>query len=174
MTVLLGLDLSVTAAAAVAVPLDYEGDFARVASVVIGEKLRRDATDVERARRTETIAARLVRFALENRCSIAYVESYAFGQRTAAHTLGEVGGVVRLELVRAGLDVRTANIGSARKLLLGRVPRQDAKIAVAEALRAAGAPLDWSLDVTDAMACANLGLSMLGGYCFAQGEERAA
>lgn len=174
MTVLLGLDLSLTAAAGVAVPLDYEGRFERVRSIVVGERLRRDATDVERARRTETIAARLVRFALENRCSVAYVEGYAFSQRLAAHALAELGGVTRLELVRAGIDVRTANMGSARKLLLGRVPRQDAKVAVAEAFRAAGVPLDWSLDVTDAMACANLGLAELGGYCFAQAGERAA
>jgi len=173
MTVVLGLDLSLTAAAAVAVPLDYDGDFRRIVALVVGEKLRRDATDAERARRTETIAARLVRFALENRAAVAYVEGYAFSQRTAAHALAELGGVVRLELVRAGIDVQTANVGSARKLLLGKVPRQDAKVAVAEAFRAAGAPLDWSLDETDAMACANLGCSLLGGYCFAMGERAA-
>lgn len=174
MTVLLGLDLSVRAAAAVAVPMDYDGRFDRVRSLVVGEPLRRDSTDVERARRCETIATRLVRFALESRCSVAYVEGYAFSRRTAAHTLAELGGVVRLELVRAGLDVRTANMGTARKLLLGRVPRgSDPKAMVAEAFRAAGAPIDWSLDVTDAMACANLGLSLLGGYCFAQGERAA-
>jgi hypothetical protein len=89
--------------------------------------------------------------------------------RTSAHSLGEVGGVVRLELVRAGLDIRTANMGSARKLLLGKVARADAKMAVYAALRAAGAPFE-TADETDAMCAANWGLSELGGFCFAQTE----
>lgn len=75
--VLLGLDLSVTAAAAVAVPLDWDGQWSRVRSVVVGERLRRDASDVERARRTETIAARLVAFAQSAGATMAYVESAA-------------------------------------------------------------------------------------------------
>jgi hypothetical protein len=76
--------------------------------------------------------------------------------------LGEVGGVVRLELVRAGIELRTANMGTARKLLLGKVPRSDAKMAVYAALRAAGARFE-TADEAHAMAAANLGLSELGG-----------
>jgi hypothetical protein len=44
-TVLLGLDLSLTASAAVAVPLDWDGSWSRVSSLVVGEKLRKDASD---------------------------------------------------------------------------------------------------------------------------------
>jgi Holliday junction resolvasome RuvABC endonuclease subunit len=171
--VLLGLDLSVTAAAAVAVPVDWDGEWKRVRSVVVGEKLRRDATDLERARRTETIATRLVAFARATGATCAFIESYGFAMRTAAHTLGEIGGVVRLELVRAGIEVRTANMGTARKLLLGKVPRSDAKMAVYAALRAAGARFETG-DEADAMAAVNLGLSELGAFCFAQSADNAA
>lgn len=164
---LLGLDLSTRAAAAVAVPLAWDGQWSRVASLVVGEKLRRDATDAERARRTETIAARLVAFAKSHGVTQAWIEGYAFAQRDSAHTLGELGGVVRLELIRAGIEIRTANMGTARKLLLGRVPRSDVKVAVFAALRAAGASFE-TTDEADAFCAVNLGLADLGGYCFAQ------
>ncbi len=167
MTVLLGLDLSATAAAAVAVPLAWDGQWSRVASLVAGEQLHRDSTDAERARRTETIASRIVAFARAQRATVAWIESYGFNQRTAAHTIGEVGGVVRLELVRAGVEIRTAPMSTARKLLLGKLPRSDIKVAIFSALRSAGARFD-SCDEADAFVCANYGLAELGGYCFAQ------
>lgn len=167
MTVLLGLDLSLTASAAVAVPLDWDGDWSRVRSCVVGEKLRRDASDAERARRTETIAARLVAFARATGATKAFIEGYAYGLKTSAHSLGELGGVVRLELVRAGLELVTVPMQTARKLLLGRCPRQGAKVAVAEALRAAGARFE-AFDEFDAMAVANWGLSDAGVWSFAQ------
>lgn len=164
--VLLGLDLSTRAAAAVAVPLDWYGRWQAVRSIVVGEKLRRDATDAERARRCENIAARIVAFARATGATCAWIESYAFAQKVAAHTLAEVGGVVRLELVRAGIELHTAQMSTARKMLLGKVPRADVKVAVFAAFRAAGAPFE-TCDEADAMAAANLGLSELGGYCFA-------
>jgi hypothetical protein len=167
MTVLLGLDLSTRAAAAVAVPATWDGVWSRTTSIVVGEALRRDATDEERARRTETIAARLVAFASSQGATEAWIEGYAFSRQTAAHTLAELGGVVRLELVRAGVDVRTANISTARKLLLGRVPRQDAKAAAQSALFAAGAPRAWSADECDAFVACNFGLSETPeAFCF--------
>jgi hypothetical protein len=164
---LLGLDLSLAASAAVAVPLDWDGQWSRVRSCVAGEKLRKDASDAERARRTETIAARLVGFARTVCATSAWVEGYAFGGSTHAHSLGELGGVVRLELVRAGIELHTVNMGTARKFLLGKCPPAGAKVAVCEAFRAAGARFE-TLDEYDAMAVANWGLSELGGYCFAQ------
>lgn len=165
MTSILGLDLSLQAAAAVACPLNWDGQWSRVRSVVVGEPLHRDATDAERARRTETIAARLVDFAQATGATVAFIEGYAFSMRSSAHSLGELGGVVRLELVRAGIELRTANMGTARKLLLGECPK-GAKVAVTKALRAAGASFA-TLDEYDAMTCANFGLSEFGGYCFA-------
>jgi Holliday junction resolvasome RuvABC endonuclease subunit len=166
-TVLLGVDLGTRVCAAVAVPTDWDGDWKRVRSMTVGEKLRRSATDEERARRTETIATRLVAFARETGASEAWIESYAFSRKTAAHTLGELGGVVRLELVRAGVHVRTAQLSTARAMLLGKVPRSDAGIAVYTALRAAGAPFT-TADEAAAFCAANLGLSEIGGCFFGQ------
>lgn len=166
---ILGLDLSLNASAAVSVPISWDGDWSRVRSCVVGEKLRRDASDAERARRTETIAMRLVAFARSSGATKAFIEGYAYGLKTSAHSLGELGGVVRLELVRAGIELVTVPMQTARKLLLGRCPRQGAKVAVAEALKAAGARFE-TLDEFDAMAVLNWGLSEVGGYCFAGSE----
>jgi hypothetical protein len=165
--VLLGIDLGIRACAAVACPLDWSGDWSRVRSIVVGEPLKRDASDAERARRTEAIATKLLGFARETGASLALVESYAYGKSTAAHTLGEVGGVVRLELVRSALDVRTVNLSTARKLLLGKVPPSDAGVACYAALRAAGAGFS-TADEAAAFTVLNVALAEAGAYCFAQ------
>jgi hypothetical protein len=170
----LGVDLGTRVTAAVLVPLDWAGDWTRVQHVTCGEPLGRDATDAQRARRTEAIARLVVDLAESSRWVriVAYIESYGYSQRTAAHTLGELGGVVRLELLRRAVELRTANMGSARKFLLGKVPRkgQDAKEEIRVTLRAAGAPADpfESLDVCDAFTAANWGLAELGAYALAQ------
>lgn len=174
---LLGLDLSATAAAAVAVPLDWDGEWRRVRWTVVGEPLVKSASDADRARRTERIAQAIVRFAHEHRAFVAWIESYAFSMRTMAHTLGEVGGVVRLELVREGIAVHTANMSTSRKLLLGTLPSRGSPVSAkqesARVLAAAGAPLEWieqkGLDLVDAFTAVNLGLSCEpGAYCYAQ------
>jgi hypothetical protein len=170
--ILMGLDLSATHAAAVVVPLGWDGDFRRVRTLVTGESLPRDASDEQRARRCERVATALVGFARANAVTEVWIEGYAFAQRTSAHTLAEVGGVVRLEFVRAGIAIHTANMGTARKLLLGKLPSKGAKFAAHAALHAAGSPA-WTHDEADAFVCANLGLSEhAGAYCFAASEEQ--
>ena len=167
MTVLMGLDLSARAAACMIVGTHWDGQFSRVATRTFGESLAKDATDLERARRCELIADQIVGFAQGLLVTEAWIEGYAFSRHDSAHTIGEVGGVVRLELVRAGIAIHTANMGTARKLLLGKCPRKGAKVAAAQALRAAGSPA-WTLDESDAFVCANLGLSEhAGAFCFA-------
>lgn len=175
MSAILGLDLSTRCAAAVAVPLGWNLEFWKVRTLVVGEPLGRSATDAERARRNAEIAMQIVAFTLDYGCSVAWFESYAFAARTAhAHSLGEVGGVVRHELVRAGVEIRTANVSTARKLLLGKIPRGKgaAKNAVAEALRAAGASFR-TLDESDAFCCANFGLAEAGLPFFGQAPRSA-
>jgi hypothetical protein len=168
---LMGLDLSAKAAAACAVPLDWDGSFERIRTCIVGKSLRCDATDEERARRCEGIARQLVAFARTHRVTEAWIEGYAFSMRTSAHTLAEVGGCVRLELVRSGISIRTANMGTARKLLLGKLPRRGAKVAVHAALHSAGSP-QWTLDEADAFVAVNLGLSEhAGAWFFAQSPE---
>ena len=168
----LGVDLGTRVTAAVLVPLNWDGNWTRVQHVTCGEQLHRDATDWQRVLRTAGIAQVLARLAASRSSVVAYSESYGYSQRTAAHTLGELGGVVRYVLSRDGVELRTANLSSARKLLLGKVPRkgQDAKEEIRVTLRAAGAPADpfESLDVCDAFTAANWGLAELGAYALAQ------
>src|SRR4051812_4927637 len=101
----LGLDLSPTASACFAVPLDWDGEWRRTTRLTVGEHLSRTASDTARARRCESIAARIVGFALQHRVTVAYIEGYAFGRADQAHTIAEVSGVVRLELVRVGIEI---------------------------------------------------------------------
>jgi len=167
---ILGLDLSLTASAAVACRTNWDGDWSRVQSLVIGEPFTKGASQEQGARRTETIAASLVAFAQSVGATQAWIEGYAYSQAKAAHSLGELGGVVRLELVRAGIEIHTVTASEARKLLLGHNPRKGAKVAVAEAFRASGARFD-TLDEYDAMCVANFGLAEIpGAYCFATAE----
>ena len=169
MSAIVGIDIGARFAAFVGVPLNWDGDWKRVLSLVIGEPLRRDASDLERVRRCESIAMQGARFAVSNGADAAWIEGYAFSQNTAAHVLAEVGGCVRLELARAGIALHTANMGTSRKLLLGRLPRKGAKDAVIATLRAAGAMFE-TPDEYDAFTAANLGLAAAGAYCFAQSE----
>lgn len=165
---LMGLDLSPTASAAFAVPFDWDGVWSRTACITAGESLSRGAPDTARALRCETIATQIVAFARQHRVTIAYIEGYTFGRSDQAHTIAEVSGVVRLELVRTGIEIVSAPASAARKLLLGKVPRFDQKAAVYAAFRAAGAPIT-SFDEADALAAANYGLSEHGAYCFTMG-----
>jgi len=169
---IMGLDLSPTASAAFSAPLDWDGDWRRTARLTVGESLPRDASDTARARRCETIATRLVAFAKQHNVTQIWIEGYAFSRADQAHSIAEVSGVVRLELVRAGLEIRSVPASSVRKLLLGKVPRSQAKAAVYAAFKAAGAPIE-TFDEGDALAVANYGLSENGAFCFASFQEAA-
>ena len=177
---ILGLDLSARAAAAVAVPREWDGVWRRVKTLVVGEALGRDATDRDRALRCIYIAEQIVGFARRQAVTHAWIEGYAFSQHTAAHTIAEVGGVVRAELLRAGIEIRTANMSTARKLLLGKLPprrtadekagkvkKPTAKDAVVEALRMAGAAFR-TVDEYDGFTAANFGMSEIGGFFYGQ------
>jgi len=172
MSVILGLDLSLNAAAAVAVPANWDRVWSRVNTVVVGEVLSTMATLEERARRTQSIARKLCAFARQHNVTHAWIEDYAFSRKSASvHALAELGGVVKLALAEEGIVLERANMGTARKLLLGMGRGKGIKLAVYDAWLAAGRRFE-SLDESDAMACANLGLSHLGGYFF--GQEEAA
>lgn len=157
---LLGLDLSARVAAAVAVPTDWGGDWHRVGAMSYGFELALIAEEEDRIDRCEEIAERIVSFAIAHGCVEAWIEGYAFAQVTGAYTLGELGGIVKSRLKAAGIKLRRANMGTARSLLLGRIPRGKgmAKKAVVRTLEAAGARFA-TVDENEAMVCANLGLS---------------
>lgn len=180
----MGLDLSARAAAAVSVPSNWTGSWgSEVSSLVVdGGQVPHD-DDMARVLRTIEVAERLVDFAKQNRVEVAWIEGYAFRQNNSAHTVAEVGGVVRAELVRAGVEVRTVMMQTARKLLLGKLPRpqkkakrkrgepkpETTKDLVAATLRAAGIEFR-TLDEYDAMAVLNWGMAQRGRFFFAQPE----
>jgi len=171
----MGLDLSTRASAAIVLPRNWAGDWTMMRSLVFGSALEKTATVRDRALRTESIAEAVVQFGNDYGVRHVWIEGYAFSRVSAStHILAELGGVVKLELVRAGMQVQIANMGTARKLLLGRVPRGKgaAKKGALKALRAAGMPFrsgkdTWN-DEADAFVAANFGMSELGGHCFAQ------
>jgi hypothetical protein len=161
--VILGLDTSLRQSAAVALPLDWTvGDWSAVRSMVVGRSLKKDASEHDKIERLAYLAHELVDFAVKVGATHAFVEDYSYSRANQAHQLGELGGVVRVRLRDAGVSVHVVPLASARKLLLGKVPRSDAKVAVFSALRAVG----WSvstLDEADAFACANYALTEFGG-----------
>lgn len=175
----MGLDLSARAATAVTVPFDWDGSApdADVKSLVVDGGQLSHGDDMGRARRTIEVAERLVGFARANRVTVAWIEGYAFAQRTGAYDVAEVGGVVRAELVRNGVEVRTVMMQSARKLLLGKIPPSSVRRArkngikdiVADVLRAAGLEFG-TLDEYDAMVVLNWGMAESGRFFFAQSE----
>lgn len=173
----MGLDLSTRASAAQILPLNWGGDWTMMRTVVTGAALTKAASEDDRSARIELIALELVELAEAYGVRDVWIESYAFSA-PGAHTAGELGGVVRLELRRAGCTLHVAHMSTARKLLMGYLPKgaKGSQAAKKEALRvlvAAGMPFKSTkkaehFDEADAFVAANLGLAEAGGYCFAQ------
>ena len=171
----IGFDLSLTAPAAVALPIDWRpGDWKRVQSWLLKPKAPKGDDvrgQIERYMIIATWACDVVAQATgipgapgHYRAGCA-IEAYAFSRNNAqASKLMELGGVVRVGLFTAcGIVPETVATSSARKLLLGKVPKSDQKIAVQRALYAAGAPKEWEENICDAFCCCHLEFSNVGG-----------
>lgn len=163
--VVLGVDPSLKATGLVAIPADFGGDWSRVAHRTVGYSIAAKSSDRARIERLERLGAAVVAFATEHDCTLASVEGFPFGVADAAFSLGEASGVIKTALHVAGLDVRTAPLSSARKALLGHVPRAGVKLAVRDRLVALGAIFP-TLDCYDAAVCALYGLGQLGVWPF--------
>ena len=176
--VVLGLDLSARGAGAVAVPSDWGGDWSKIARLMSGEDLPAGAASALRIGRLHRIAADVVTFAGMHGCTTAVVEQYALrmdpnnpGATAQAHTLAEVGGVVKHQLVeKLGLITESVAPASARKVLLGRVPQKGSKAFTLRALKMMGIPEDWTPDQKDAFVCANWAMSAIGGFALVTAE----
>lgn len=166
--VILGLDLSLRGAGMVAMPLDWGGDWGRLKRHTVGEGLPRDAREALRIGRLKRVVDDIISFARLTCCTAVIVEQYAFSsQSSQAHALGELGGVVKHQLVeRLGLIVDVVSPASARKLILGKLPRENVKNAVLHALTKMGMPLEWGADEADAFVVANWASTSLGGFAF--------
>ena len=177
----IGLDLSLTAPAGVALPLNWRpGDWRAVKWWLDHPKAPKNDDRRGQLERYAHIAAwvrevvwatvGVTRGPPGSDLAGCYIEQYAFSRNNSqASRLMELGGIARMKLF--GLDVvpATVNTSPARKLLLGKVPRSDQKIAVQRFLFDAGAPKAWEENICDAFVVANYGLSECGGVALATG-----
>jgi hypothetical protein len=92
-----------------------------------------------------------------------FVENYAFSKSSSSVTkLAELGGAMRFHFyVARRTVVRSVVASSARKLILGKLPRKDVKTVTQQALWDHGAPFADG-DQADSFVVANAGLSELG------------
>lgn len=172
-----GLDISLQCAAACAVPVDWALDWAKVSWMTVGGGLTKDASPRDRVRRVQEIASEVALFVKTLSLLTAVppdvmIEQYAFGQSHMAHSLGEVGGAVKVAIFeRTGLVTVPVVASSARKVLLGKCPKstKEAKAKVLAFLESAGATCP-NADAGDAYAVANYklcewgkGITMVGG-----------
>jgi Holliday junction resolvasome RuvABC endonuclease subunit len=166
--IVIGIDPSVRATAIVAVPLDWGGDWSKVKSkVIVGAKASNMS---ERIARNERVRIEVSNYLSElmhtTNAGRAYIEDYAYSMVNKSHHLGELGGSIRSALQHPGLISAEEVVASrARKVLLGKLPKNNQKRAVQEALWAAGARFK-TIDEYDAMCIANYGLSQQSGFCF--------
>jgi Holliday junction resolvasome RuvABC endonuclease subunit len=170
----MGMDLSLRRPAAAVIPARWRiGDWGDV-STWVEDFDETPKSDAERYVRIIRIAGAVRDMALMHRVGRddVWVEDYAYSRSSSSVTkLGELGGVARIELFTHGRTVRAVTASSARKLLLGKVPKKDQKLAVQAALKLGGAPFWEDPDVCDAFAVANWARSEQGlpAVTFAEG-----
>lgn len=168
MTCVMGLDLSLRASGVVIIPEGWIScDWNALASCVVGVDVERgkEATEADRISRLLFIADSIVEIARERGVTHVFVERYAFAKAWQSHQLGELGGVVKARLAeRLGLYPQPVSVASARKLLMGTLPRKTKKVkdVIRDMLFQAGVDFP-TLDESDAFVVANYGLAETGG-----------
>lgn len=164
-----GLDLSLRAAAACAIPVDWDHDLTKIRMTKTGSKLGKESTPKERAERIAQISHDVVVFCLTARARHVGIEDYAYGAGGAnAMQVVELTGVVKHEILDT-LHFAATPIpaSSARKVLLQRLPRLGSgklKPWVVANVRRLGGPANmWTDDECDAFVIANTVLMHAGG-----------
>jgi hypothetical protein len=167
-----GLDLSLTAPAACCIPRGWRiGDWGAL-DVVAWEppKVEDQGDQGALYARLTWIVDAVAKFVSRSTIHevppvrpVVSAEQYAFSRSSSSVTkLAELGGAVRVDLWRRRIVVCPLVASSARKLLLGKLPKKGAKDATQFALWEAGAPKTWSGDILDSFAISNLALSDYG------------
>jgi hypothetical protein len=119
-------------------------------------------------RRYDEIASWVIGITANKVVSGVFVENYGFSQNSKAGSrIMESGGIVKFVFFKEhGWPMRPVAQNTARKLLLGKCPQKDVKVAVQNALFSqCKAPRTWTEDQGDAFVIANYGLSEVGGTC---------
>jgi hypothetical protein len=173
----LGIDASLRALGLFVCPLDWDLQPSRCAAYTLGVDLPKDATATQYVERLRMLSVDIVKVAYMHHVTECFIESYAYGMKTAAHSLGEIGGVIKLDLWREKrIAVQTANQGAARKFVYGMTPPRGMKDVqrkawLFEPIRLAGLPVE-DHNQSDAAVVAMYGLSELGAptFCHLLGE----
>jgi Holliday junction resolvasome RuvABC endonuclease subunit len=165
---IVGLDLSLRAAAACALPRGWNYDMKRVRTMVVGENVSNAEGEDARIRRLDKIASAIVAFCKSNHAIAIGVEDYAFSQgQSRAHALGELGGVVKLEIFKAlGIAPLPIVASTARKTLLQRARvkgMKDKDYVIHNVQRLGPVAQRWTNDEIDAFVIANAMVERAGG-----------
>lgn len=162
---IVGLDLSLRAAAACASPANWDHDLTKLTMGVWGSSLKADATPSERVKRIADIVEGVVKFCNRG-VGRVFVEEMTFGS-TGAHAreVAELTGAVKHRLwIDLGIVAEPIVASRARKVLLQRLPRKDVKgYVIANVRRLGGPALMWTPDEIDALVCCNAGIEIAGG-----------
>ena len=159
----MGLDLSLRATGMAVVPTSWALDWSCVDVYHCGYELETTATVAEQLERLSHISIEVLAFAEEHNVTHVFVEEYAFSRVAArAFSIGELGGVVKLDMMRRGLIPSVVNATAARSVL-GKFSGKGQKNQCRAVLTSMGCPRSWTEDEVDAFVAANWGLSELGG-----------
>lgn len=170
-----GLDLSLRSAAAVALPIDFHDGLRwdRVRHVSSGYPLPKTASELQRAGRIRTVRDDVLTFVRGTDATEVWMEEMAFSRSGAmAREIAGMTWVVRLVLMDAGYTLRVVTASAARKVFLGHA-RKGAKQLAQQALSDIGAPFADCDDTCDAFVIANYAASELGGRALMLGEVAA-
>lgn len=131
----LGVDASLTGLGLVCCPADWDGDFSRIQRETLGVTLPKHPTARDEIRRMLDLSMDVRRFAIQHGATHAAIESVPTQRAFNIGKLGELRGFIRSELARhCHIFADLVQQSSARKLLLGRLPKADRKAAVMAAM----------------------------------------
>jgi len=120
------LDLSLRHTAAVVAPddlFDREEPSRHAVFLNVGQDVRKKVPESQRIERLKFIAAHVSEFSRVYKVEKWYVEGYSYGNGEQAHSLGELGGVVKVQLSLDGHYVTPIAVLSARSTMLGTLPK---------------------------------------------------
>ncbi len=158
---IVALDLSLTNLAMVACPPSWDTSWDRIEAFETWQS----KAHTHLVARIDGLAAQVVRFCRDVNASEVWAEDLSSSQGYSIVVLGELRFGVRRALFRElGIDLQFVSNSTARKLLLGWVPRDKRKEHLEEALKAAGAPFE-DEHQRDAWCVLNWALNYYGGPC---------
>jgi hypothetical protein len=166
MTVIAGIDASLTGLGFTWGPSDFDFNWRRVRALSFGYSLPETATTRQKLQRVAQIADDVCTHAGRVGVERVWIEGQlAMGGAYNVPVLCELIGVLRHELMKqCGIVAELAPQTSVRRLLLGWLPPKNRKLAVISSLKSQGILFDDG-DQYDAAALFNWGLHELAAPC---------